>query len=80
MGGMASATKPRRFGPNTQPCINSDDHDSPEGEARTVHAWESRGLDIVDDVLCSIRRCVWCDRYQHKGYGGVRPKTWTTTR
>jgi len=41
-----------------------------EPEGRRSHAWANTGLDVIGDVLCSTRRCVWCKRQQHKPYGG----------
>lgn len=43
-----------------------------EGEGRRSHAWKSTGLDIVGDVLCSTRRCVWCGLAQHTRFGSRR--------
>ena len=40
-----------------------------ESEGRRSHAWKSTGLDIVGDVLCSTRRCVWCGLAQHTRFG-----------
>lgn len=54
----------------TVTCLETE---QPEG--RRSHAWQATGLDNVDGVLCSTRRCTWCGRAEHKGYGGP-PKTW----
>ncbi len=52
------------------------DIDLPPG--RRAHAWHATGLDLVDGVLCSTRRCVWCELHQHKVYG--RRSSWTATK
>jgi hypothetical protein len=46
-----------------------------EPEGRRSHAWTATGLDVVDGVLCSTRRCVWCQIEQAKPYG-PRRSTW----
>ena len=51
-----------------------------EDEGRKTHAWKSTGLDIVNDVLCSTRRCVWCEQQQHKPYGAGSRKAWRDTK
>lgn len=56
------------------PCIET------EVEGRRIHAWESTGLDVIGDVLCTTRRCVWCKERQHKGYGAGGRRSWTVTR
>jgi len=58
----------------TVTCLDTD---APPG--RRSHAWESTGLDNVDDVLCNTRRCVWCSERQHKAYGAGGRRGWTVT-
>lgn len=55
---------------NATPCIDSGRH----------HAWESTGLDVVEDnsALVSTGRCAWCGvRAARPYYGpsspGIRP-------
>lgn len=59
----------------TVPCIEET-----VTEFRKVHAWQNTGLDIVNDVLCSTRRCAWCDAQQHKPYGAASSKSWKETK
>lgn len=33
------------------------------------HTWISDGLDVVEDVLCSVRHCIRCPKVQTKPYG-----------
>lgn len=48
-------------------------------EGGGVHSDLNTGLDVVDEVLCSTRRCVWCGRAQASKYGLKRP-SWKTVR
>ena len=52
-------------------------------EGGAVHAWQSRGLDVVAhgqrETTCSIRRCVWCGVEQKKPYG-ARRGSWSPVR
>ena len=50
-------------------CLEADDDGTPEAEART-HCWHRSGLDNDSEGrLVSVRRCVWCNRLEHKTYG-----------
>ena len=51
--------------------------DAPQGR----HSWTNTGLDVVNGVLCSTRRCVWCGTEQHAAYSSAatRRPPWHTT-
>lgn len=53
-------------------CLDDAGHGS--------HSHVSTGLDIVNGVLSSTRRCVWCGVEEHKTYGSGSRGTWKTTR
>ena len=54
-------------------CLEEPDAD------HKVHAWQRTGLDVVGGVLCNTRRCVWCQREEHKTYGAKRG-AWRQTK
>jgi hypothetical protein len=44
-------------------------------------AWRLYFRDTLsNDTLSNTRRCVWCGRREHKGYGTARPKGWAQTK
>jgi hypothetical protein len=55
--------------------IKAQDFTSPRYSIQVVHTWESTGLDTIDDVLCSTRRCLRCDAHEAKPYG-VKRAVW----
>ncbi len=36
------------------------------------HSWASLGLDVRNDKLVSVKRCVWCKREQYATYKPAR--------